>query len=155
MIQRELGAAEAQSEETLRSAMALHESALRDRPDDPRLRAGMARCCANLGILGLDPVHPRMVRRRGPAASSSGPSACGRACPGPSRISVDYPSELANAYNLVAVLHANNDRMPESLRALQTSIALRERLAAEHPDDPSCQNDLASSLNNLGALVQR
>src|SRR5262249_29884548 len=51
--------------------------------------------------------------------------------------------------------HSNQGRMPESLRALQASIALRERLAATHPDDPGFQNDVASSLNNLGALVQR
>ncbi len=151
IIQRELGAAD-QSKESLHRAMGLLESALHDRPDDPRLRAGMARCCTNLGVLGLDAVHPRLpadetLRLFERAVALWGELS--RAEPA----NLDHATELANAYNLVAVLHANHKRMPESLRALQTSIALRERLAAAHPEDPAAQSNLASSLNNLGALV--
>ncbi|HZW32168.1 MAG TPA: hypothetical protein VFF52_15765, partial [Isosphaeraceae bacterium] len=40
-----------------------------------------------------------------------------------------YTREIANAHNLAFVLHSNHKRMPEALRALQTSIALREHLA--------------------------
>jgi serine/threonine-protein kinase len=153
IIQRELGA-EDQSEESLRHALASHESALLDRPGDPRLRAGMALCCANLSLLGLDPVHPRispdqalplLERAIGLWEGLTGDE------PG----NVDHLGELANAYNLVGVLQSHRGRMPESLRAQQASIALREKLAAAHPEDPSFQNDLASSLNNLGALVER
>jgi serine/threonine-protein kinase len=153
IIQRELGA-EDQSEESLRRALALHESALRDRPGDPRLRAGMARCCANLGLLGLDPVHPRITPDEAlPLLERAIGLWDGLARDEPGN--VDHLGELANAYNLVGVLHSHRGRMPESLRAQQAAIALRERLAAAHPDDPSFQNDLASSLNNLGALVER
>jgi eukaryotic-like serine/threonine-protein kinase len=153
VIQRELGA-EAQSEETLRKAMALHEAALRDRPDDPRLRAGMARCCAQLGTLGLDPVRPRMAPDQArPLLERAIGLWDGLVRAEPDQL--DYLVEKANAYNLLAVLHSHTGRMPECLQALQTSIALRERLASAHPDDPALQNDLAASLNNLGSLVQR
>ena len=153
LIQRELGAGD-QSEQALRRAMGLLESALRDRPDEPRLRAGMARCCANLGRLGLEPGPHQL-----PAGEAL--SLLERAVglwEGLSRAepsNVDYASELAGAYNLAAILHSNNKRMSESLRALQASIAIRERVAAVHPDDPSAEGDLALSLNNLGALLQR
>ncbi len=125
LIQRELGAGD-QSEQALRRAMGLLESALRDRPDEPRLRAGMARCCANLGRLGLEPGPHQL-----PAGEAL--SLLERAVglwEGLSRAepsNVDYASELAGAYNLAAILHSNNKRMSESLRALQASIAIRER----------------------------
>jgi serine/threonine protein kinase len=153
VIQRELGA-EGPSEQSLHRAMALHESALRDRPDDPALRAGMARCCVNLALLGVDPVHPRLTSEQTlPLLERAIGLWEGLVRAEPGRLA--YTREIANAYNLVFVLHSNHKRMPEALRALQASIALREHLAATHPDDPESQSDLASSLNNLGGLLHR
>jgi serine/threonine-protein kinase len=153
IILRELGAAE-QSEQALRRAMGLLESTLRARPDDPRLRAGMAKCCANLGVLGLDPVHPRMAPDEArPLLVRAIGLWEGLAHAEPKN--VGHLAELANAYNLLAVLDTHNGRPDESLRSQQASIGLRERLAVTQPEDPSFQGDLASSLNNLGALLDR
>src|SRR5256885_1309673 len=58
-IQHELGA-EAQSEKTLQQALALHEAALRDRPDDRGLQDGLAQCCVHLGVGALAGGNPKM-----------------------------------------------------------------------------------------------
>jgi tetratricopeptide (TPR) repeat protein len=153
LIQRELGAA-VPSEQALRRAMGLLESALRERPDDPRLRAGMARCSAGLGTLGLNPFHPELPDAEArPLLERAVALWEGLLRAEPKN--ADCAGELANAYTLVAVLHSNNQRMPESLRAQQASVGLRERLALAHPDDPSSQYSLALNLNNLGVLLGR
>jgi serine/threonine protein kinase len=150
-IQHELGA-RVQSDETMRQALAMHELALRDRPVDLGLRDGLAQCCVHLGIGALDPLHPTMsgdealrlfdraitvweeLRQVEPASTV-------------------YLGELANAYNLLAVLHNQNNRTAATLAAHQKALALRQARVDAHPDDPAAQNDLASTLNNLGALV--
>ncbi len=107
-----------------------------------------------LGTLGLDPVHPRMAADEALRLLERAIGLWdGLARSEPGR--VEYLGGLANTHNLVSVLHAQHHRMAETLRAQQQAIAIRERLAADHPDDPAAQNDLASSLNNLGTLVER
>jgi serine/threonine protein kinase len=143
-IQHEMGT-EPQAQNTLRQAMELYETASRDRPDDLSLRDGLAQCCVRLGtaLLPSDQALERFERavvlwqslRQAEPANTL------------------YQRELANTYNLIAVLHDQRGRLAESLRAHEQAFALRRALVAAHPDDPSFQNALASSLNNLGVLL--
>ena len=66
-----------------------------------------------------------------------------------------YISELANAYDLVSFLHDRGDRFAESLRDQERAFALRQAMVEAHPEDPSTHIALASTLNNLGALLHR
>jgi serine/threonine protein kinase len=143
-IQHEMGT-EPQAQDTLRQAMELYETESRDRPDDLSLRDGLAQCCVRLGtaLLPSDQALERferaitlwqLLRQAEPANTL-------------------YQRELANTFNLIAVLHDQRGRLGESLRAHEQAFALRRALVAAHPDDPSFQNALASSLNNLGVLL--
>ncbi len=143
-IQHEMGT-EPQAQDTLRQAMELYETASRDRPDDLSLRDGLAQCCVRLGtaLLPSDQALERFERaivlwqslRQAEPANTL------------------YQRELANTFNLIAVLHDQRGRLGESLLAHEQAFALRRALVAAHPDDPSFQNALASSLNNLGVLL--
>ena len=145
-IQHEMGT-EPQAQDTLRQAMELYEAAARNRPDDLSLRDGLAQCCVRLGtaLLPSDQALERFERaimlwqslRQAEPANT------------------EYQRELANTYNLIAVLHDQRGRLGESLQAHEQAFALRRALVAAHPDDPSFRNALASSLNNLGVLLNK
>ena len=145
-IQHELGA-EPQAQDTLRQAMELYETASRNRPDDRGLRDGLAQCCVRLGIAQMpsDQALARFERAitLWQALRQAEPA------------NTLYQRELANTYNLIAVLHDQRDRLAESLRAHEQAFALRRALVAAHPDDPSFQNALAATLNNLGVLLDK
>jgi serine/threonine protein kinase len=150
-IQHELGA-RAPSEQTMRQALAMHELALRDRPADRGLRDGLAQCCVHLGIGALDLTHPTMSADEALRLFERAIAVWEQLRQAEPANTV-YLGELANAYNLVAVLYDQNNRTAETLGAHQKALALRQARVEAHPDDPAAQNDLASTLNNLGALV--
>jgi tetratricopeptide (TPR) repeat protein len=145
-IQRELGE-EAKARNTLQAAIALHEAALRDQPDDRALRHGLAQCCVQLGIAELP--------------SDRGLPHIERAISVWEHLVADEPAnplylgELANAYDLATFLHDRSHRIAETLRDQERAFALRQAMVAARPDDPATHNALASSLNNLGALLDR
>jgi serine/threonine protein kinase/tetratricopeptide (TPR) repeat protein len=145
-IQHEIGA-EPQAQLTLRQATTLYETASHDRPDDRGLRDGLAQCCVQLGIaqMPFDQALGQFERAitLWQALRQAEPS------------SAVYQRELANTYNLIAVLHDKRSRLAESLRAHQQAFALRRALVAAHPDDPSFQNALAATLNNIGVLLDK
>jgi serine/threonine protein kinase len=145
-IQHEMGA-EPQAQATLGQAMELYETASRNRPDDRGLRDGLAQCCIRLGIAQMpsDQALGRFER------AITLWQALGQAEPA----NTIYQRELANTYNLIAVLHEQRGRLAESLRAHEQAFALRRALVAAHPDDPSFQNALAATLNNLGVLLEK
>ena len=145
-IQRELGE-EAKAKDTLQAAIALHEAALRDRPDDRALRDGLAQCCVQLGFAELpsDQALPHFQR----AISLWEPLVAAEPA------NTVYLAELANAYDLATFLHDRNQRIAETLHAQERAFALRQAMVAARPDDPSTHNALSSSLNNLGALLER
>ena len=145
-IQHEIGA-EPQAQDTLRRAMALYETESRRRPDDRDLRDGLAQCCVRLGISRMPSDQALGQFERAitlwQALRQTEPS------------STPYQRELANTYNLIAVLHDQRGRLADSLRAHQQAFVLRRALVAAHPDDPSFQNALAATLNNIGVLLEQ
>jgi eukaryotic-like serine/threonine-protein kinase len=145
-IQHELGA-EPQAQDTLRQALELYETGLRDRPDDPGLRDGVAQCCVQMGVAQM-PSDQALARFERAIKLWQGLRLAEPA-------NTTYQGELANTYNLVAVLQDMRGRLPESVRAHEQSFTLRRALAAADPRDPSFQHALAQSLNNLGVLLDR
>ena len=145
-IQHEMGS-ESESQATLRQAMQLYETAARDRSLDPGLRDGLAQCCVQLGIAQMPSDQALAQFQR---AIPIWQALC-QAEPG----STVYQGRLANAYNLVAVLHDMRGHLSESARAHEQSFKLRRALVAAQPGDPSFQNALASTLNNLGVLLDK
>ncbi len=150
-IQHELGA-RPQSDQTMRQALATHELALRDRPTDPGLRDGVAQCCVHLGLGALDRLHPTMPADEALRLFDRAIAVWEELRQG-EPTNAAYLGELANAYNLVAVLHNQHDRTAETLEAHRKALALRQARVEANPEDPAAQNDLASTLNNLGTLV--
>jgi tetratricopeptide (TPR) repeat protein len=152
-IQHDLGA-ESQSQRTTQQALAFHEAALRDQPDDRGLRDGLAQCCVFLGAGALDPLHPSR-----PADEALRLFERAIALWEPLRQAEPentlYLGDLANTYNLIAILHTQNQRMAEALRAHQRALVLRQKLVEARPDDPRSQYDLGTTLNNLGVLLDR
>ncbi len=145
-ILRDLGE-DAPSRAALEQALALHEAAARDRPDDRALRDGLAQSCFQLGVARMpsDAALPHVER------AISLWETLARAEPA----NTVYMSELANAYDLVSFLHDRGDRFAESLRDQERAFALRQAMVEAHPEDPSTHIALASTLNNLGALLHR
>jgi tetratricopeptide (TPR) repeat protein len=145
-IQHEIGV-EPQAQDTLRQAIKLYETASRNRPDDPGLRDGLAQCCVQMGVAQIpsDQALGRFERA----------TTLWQALRQTEPANTLYQRELANTYNLIAVVHEQRGRLAESLRAHEQAFALRRALVAAHPDDPSFQNALAATLNNLGVLLDK
>jgi len=143
-IQHEMGA-EPQAQDTLRQAMELYETASRNRPDDRGLRDGLAQCCVQMAVPHMPSDQALVQFERAitlwQALRQAEPA------------NTLYQGDLANTYNLVAVLHDMRGRLPESVRAHEQAFTLRRSLVAAHPGDPSFQHALAESLNNLGVLL--
>ena len=145
-IQRELGATP-QAQDALRQALELYETGLRNRPDDRGLRDGLAQCCAQMGVAQMPSDQALAQFERAITIWQTLRLA--------EPANTIYQRELANTYNLIAVLHDMRGRLPESVRAHEQAFTLRRALVAARPGDPSFQHALAESLNNLGVLLDK
>ncbi len=145
-IQREMGA-DRQAQEALAQALELYETEARNRPADRGARDGLAQCCVQMGVAQM-PSDQALARFERAVALWQ---ALRLAEPA----NTVYQADLANTYNLIAVLHDMRGRLPESVRAHEQAFILRHALVAAHPDDPSFQNALAECLNNLGVLLDK
>ena len=121
-----------------------YERALRDRPDDLDLKAGLGEATFNLGHYESKAEARLELYRRAIAIREE----LLKARPDDAR----FKKDLAQAYNNLAVFQT--DRNPEeSIRALERSLNLRLELADASPDDPGVQSDLSQSFNNLAARL--
>src|SRR5262249_46985538 len=111
------------------------------------LRDGLAQCCVQLGVAELP--SDQALRHFERAISLWERLVAAEPA------NTVYLGELANAYDLATFLHDRNHRIAETLRAQERAFALRQAMVAARPDDPSTHNALSSSLNNLGALLDR
>jgi eukaryotic-like serine/threonine-protein kinase len=145
-IQHEMGA-ESQAQDSLRQATELYETASRSRPDDRGIRDGLAQCYVQIGLLEM-PTEQALARFERAVTLWQ---ALRLAEPA----NTHYQGELANTYNLIAVVQEMRGRSAESVPAHEQAFILRRALVAAHPGDPSFQNALASSLNNLGVLLDK
>jgi serine/threonine protein kinase len=62
-------------------------------------------------------------------------------------------SELAAAYQRVGDITRDIGSLPDALEAQRRALAIRERLASDHPEDPQIQGDLARSTHLVAAYL--
>jgi tetratricopeptide (TPR) repeat protein/tRNA A-37 threonylcarbamoyl transferase component Bud32 len=83
-----------------------------------------------------------------------------RALDAQSRLAAEYPDfpryreELANTYNVLAIVCDDNGRPKEAEAAYRESITIKKRLAADSPAVPYYELDLVDALNNLTELLR-
>jgi serine/threonine-protein kinase len=166
--------------ELLQSALAFYQDFLKERTDDPSIRAGLASAWLRVGtILGElgDSVEAKKARTEAlnlytqlieanpeDAELLHGRAQCLDAI-GRHADAIDiwkklvkpgeprYQRELADAYHGLA--SSNRNRKEIALTAYQQCLAIREMLVQLNPDDPTAHHGLGGTLNNIGILLER
>ena len=168
--------------ELLQSALAFYEDFLRERGDDPTIRAGLAaaqlRAGRILGELGRGPeskaalerarqLYQELVRKDPGDREALFGLAESHLHTGQYRQAIDtaeglvrlhpedprYQRCLADAYNSAASQARNPAEEAARLDSHRKALALREALVRRNPDDPEARRDLGGTLNNLGVLL--
>jgi tetratricopeptide (TPR) repeat protein len=166
----------------LRSALRFYDEFLKQRGDDPGLRAALADVHLRVGRILNDLGDGAGARQSFQAARTiyqaltkakpddrnarAGLAACQfRLGANPEAIALyeallkqdpknpQYRRDLADAYNSQAVNQKEAGKVAEVLEAHRKALTLREGLVREFPDDPEAQNNLSGTLNNLGVVL--
>ncbi len=166
----------------LQSALEFYEGFLRERGDDPTIRAGLAAAYLRVGN-----IHSELGQ--GPQARQAFQEAQTRFArlveANPSNVEMQhglaesflrlgqheqaiaiwtrlvqpnqsrFQSELGNACNSRATLLGDQKKTAEALDLHQQALVIRERLVALDPDNPDFRRDLGGTLNNIGVLLSR
>jgi tetratricopeptide (TPR) repeat protein len=133
-----------------------HEKALRARPDDLGLKAGLAEALVWMAAYGTHPSEDaRLQAYRRPIALLEGVVA---ACPGEAR----YKKVLAEDYNILGNVAQSGANLTEANDAYARGVTLWLDLADQTPDDPDVLRGLGTSLHwltysagFLGSAAQR
>ena len=163
--------------ELLQSALAFNEEFLKERGDDPAVRAELASAFLRVGKIHQELVDSlaakgsfekaRELFEPLAAADPTGTEPAHGLAESLFRLAryeeaiaiwqrlvrpgeARFQRELANAYNNLGFTLGDPIK---TLDAYQQSLAIREQLVALHPDDPVARRDLGGSLNNIGALL--
>ncbi|MFL5242673.1 MAG: protein kinase domain-containing protein [Gemmataceae bacterium] len=166
--------------ELLLSALAFYQDFIKDRGDDPKIRAGLASAYLRVGkIRGeLEDFSEQKValaealklyKHLAEASPDEADWQHGQAdChfrlgEYPQAITIwkklvkperpSFQRELAEAYNSQAIGHANKGKFDLALEDHQQGLVIREMLVRLNPDDPEARRDLGATLNNLGVLL--
>jgi serine/threonine protein kinase/tetratricopeptide (TPR) repeat protein len=166
----------------LRSALTFYDEFLKQRGDDPGLRAALADVQLRIGMILSDLDDRDGSRKSFEAARAiyqeltkatpddrdarAGLAACQfrlNAIPEAIALFEDllkqeptnpgYRRDLAEAYNSQASNQSDPNKAAEVLKAHRKALALREGLVREFPDDPEARNNLGGTLNNLGVVL--
>ena len=168
--------------ELLQSALGFYQEFLRERGDDPTIRAGLAsaqlRAGRILGDLGrfvearraleqaqrlyqeltrLDPTDREALLGLAESHLAAG-SYRESIAAGEALLRLD-PADargqrcLAAAYNGAAFQGGGSNVAQAQLDSLRKALALREALVRRDPDDPEARRDLGGTLNNLGVML--
>jgi tetratricopeptide (TPR) repeat protein len=164
--------------ELLKSALAIDEGFLKERGDDPTVRADLASAFLRVGK-----IHKELGDQRAAKESFEKARELFEALAAANPVEIElahglaeslfwlerneeaiaiwqrlvrsgearFQRELADAYNRLGVASVDPIKV---LDAHQQSLAIRERLVALHPDDPVARRDLGASLNNIGILLE-
>jgi serine/threonine-protein kinase len=167
----------------LRSALHFYDEFIKQRGDDPRLRAALADVQLRVGKIQYDLGDAAGSQKSFKAARSIdqelakenpddgevqvGLAECQsrlRELPEAIRIyekliKLDpkdprYRRGLAEAYNSQASNETDGAKVADVLEAHRKALALREGLVREFPDDLEAQNNLAGTLNNIGVVLE-
>jgi serine/threonine protein kinase len=168
----------------LRSALRFYDDFVKQRGDDPNLRAALADVQLRVGRIQQDLADTAGGQKSFQAARSiyqelakekpddrevqAGLAECQfRLNELPEAIGIyeklvkldpknpRYRRGLAEAYNSQATSQNDGTKVAEVLEAHRKALALRESLVRESPDDPEAQNNLGGTLNNIGVVLER
>lgn len=166
--------------ELLLSALGFYQQFLKDRGDDPSIRAGLAEAHLRVAkiqsqltntneafraysesqryyreLLKTDPDN--VDYQHGLAQTLAGlqqyPAAIALWTKLVQPESPRFQAELANAYNAQALRYSDSRRVADALASHQQAYTLRERLVQLAPDNPEYRRDLGGTLNNIGSLL--
>jgi serine/threonine-protein kinase len=166
----------------LESALSYYQDFLKERGDDPTIRAGLAAAYLHVGK-----IHSEL--REGPAARQAWLEARSRyqalVQANPADVELQhglaechfglgqhteaiaiwkkivqpdqprFQRELAMAYNRYALAQVRAKRTKEALDAHQQALALREGLVRLDPENAAARHALGQTLNNFGVLLGR
>ena len=163
--------------ELLQSALGFYEGFLKERGDDPGLRAGLASALVRIGTIRGELGEASEAKKSFEKARAlyqplvSANAADSEAAHGLAQ-SLDslerheeaiavwlrlvrpgepqFQRELANAFNSLAISASHRGERAKALDGHQKSLAIREMLVGMEPDDPVAREELAGSLNNIG-----
>jgi len=166
--------------ELLQSALTFYEGFLKERGDDPTVRAGLGSAFLRVGKIRGEFGESRETRKSFEkaralfeplvAANPAEPESAHGLAQSLFRLGRNdeaiaiwqrlvrpgqpkFQRELADAFNSLAISASHRGDLAEALEAHQKSLAIREMLVGLNPDDPIARRDLAGSLNNIGVLL--
>jgi serine/threonine protein kinase/predicted Zn-dependent protease len=168
----------------LRSALRFYDEFLKQRGDDPGLRAALADVHLRVGKILNDlgdganahqsfqsarTIYQALTKEKpDDRDAQAGLAECQFRLNGlPEAIGIyeklikldpanrRYRRDLAEAYNSQATRQSDTSKVAEVLEAHRKALALREGLVRELPDDPEARNNLGGTLNNLGVVLDR
>jgi serine/threonine protein kinase/tetratricopeptide (TPR) repeat protein len=166
----------------LQSALAFYEGFLKERGDDPSVRAGLASAFLRVGkirgefgehaeskkayemaraffepLVTANPDDPQAAHGLAQALDAlrrhEEAIAIWRRLVRPGE--PRFQRELADAFNSLAQSTSRRGDRAKALDAHQKALAIREMLVAVDPDDPVARLHLGGTLNNISSLLQR
>jgi serine/threonine-protein kinase len=166
--------------ELLQSALAFYLDFLRERHDDPGVRAGLASAWLRVGkireelgdaaeaakartealtlytqLAEASPKDVELLHGRAECLAGLGRYAeaidVWKQLVNPGE--PRFQRELADAYNNLGLAHRSRQDRAQALGAFQESLTIRERLVRLNPDDPTARYGLGRVLNNIGVLL--
>jgi tetratricopeptide (TPR) repeat protein len=148
LIDTDLGL-EATARRSLDGAIAAYEAAVRDNPNDLRLKEGLGDAWYALGQLYWDSNNTES--RKGYQRAAEVREELLRADP----TNDEYKKALAKAYNGLGVMQTQSGRGTDGLRSHQHCLDLRRQLVQDHPNDPTLLHALGESLHNIAIRLGR
>jgi serine/threonine-protein kinase len=134
--------------ELLEEALAFYERFVQEESDDPTARQDLGKAHLRIGVLQNDLGRQDKARE----AFQNGQAVF-------EQLTTDFPDradywlDLARCYEGPA--WEGLDDPVEGERAHRRALAIRERLASEHPTEPGYLNDLAQNYNSLAFQLER
>jgi eukaryotic-like serine/threonine-protein kinase len=137
----------AEAEAVLREALAVARGLVSEFPREATDRRGLGGVLSNLAIVAMNCKDPGAARRLLEEAVTQQEEA----------LRLDPRNTgarlfLRNHYSLLAGALADLNQVPEALAAARQGLAVAERLAADHPDQPKYFSVLADSHMDVGKL---
>jgi serine/threonine-protein kinase len=148
MIDTDLGL-EAAARRSLDGAIAAYEAAVRDNPNDLRLKEGLGDSWYALGQLYWD--SNTKESRKGYQRAAEVREELLRA----DSTNDGYKQALANAYNGLGVKQTEIGRGVDGLRSHRRCLELRQQLLQDYPNDPTLLHALGESLHNIAIRLGR
>jgi tetratricopeptide (TPR) repeat protein len=134
------------------NALAIGERLERQNPSVNELQRDLAQIHSSIGSLHRDTGHPEL------ALESYGESLAIRERLARGKPDVtEFQDELAKSFNNIGnvqlgILHNDTGQLDQAFESYSKALAIRERLAGEHPETPDYASNLGATLNNMAVI---